>query len=186
MGVASKNAWWVNVLVVAILLFALAVIYVFFRSLLQADPEVSAAIIGVIGLLLAGVWAHRSTKILEINSRHFIEKKNAYMILINLIFDLLSDSRKEEKLSKEAMIQRMLEFKRELMVWGDQTVIKALQEYEDFSLQDNKNPAQILLRVDNLLRSIRKDLGHDDSALPKGALVLMQVKAEDRDQFPLS
>lgn len=161
-------------------------LWIFIRGLLEADPGISAAVIGVIGVLTAGIWSHYSARRREINSRHFIEKKNAYLHLINLIFDLFIASKKDSAITETQIQERLLEFKREFMVWGDQNVIEALAIYENKStalLKQEHQPdtTEQLLIVDDLLRAIRKDLGHDDARLKRGSLVGMLLKAEERD-----
>lgn len=156
----------------------------FIQSLLEADPGIAAAVIGAMSVMVAGIWSHYSNRRREINSRHFIEKKNAYMHLINLIFDIFKSIKKDESITEDELLERMFDFKRELMVWGDKTVIEALDTYErnSIALLDEKNPSQTLLLVDDLLRSIRKDLGHNDSQLERGNLVRMLIVADEKDK----
>jgi hypothetical protein len=159
--------------------------WLFFDSLIKADPGISAAVIGAIGVMAAGIWSHYSTRRREINSRHFIEKKNAYMRLINLIFDLFKAIKNDTEITEKVLFERLFEFKQELMVWGDQAVIDALEIYELKSneLLNEKDPSASLLVVDDLLRAIRKDLGHNDSQLKRGSLVGMLLIAEDRKKI---
>jgi hypothetical protein len=160
-------------------------LWIFIQSLLEADPGITAAVIGVIAVMVGGIWSYYFTRCCEINSRYFIEKKNVYMRLIDLIFDMFKAIKKETELTETEMFERMFEFKREVMVWGDQAVINALETYERKSaaLLNNENPSETLLVVDDLLRAIRKDLGHDDMQLKRGSLVGMLLIAKDREEL---
>lgn len=167
-----------------IIIFA-TITFVFVRSLLDADSGVSAAVIGAISVIGMGIWSHYSTRILEINSRHFIEKKTAYLGFINIIFDLFDAQGEGKKIKQETLIKQLMKFKQELMVWGDQAVIEALQIYEyksALSPKDNNATEQLLI-ADDLLRAIRKDLGHNDSQLMRGSLIGMLLISEDRDKL---
>jgi len=43
-----------------------------------------------------------------------------------------------------------------------------------------KDARATMLRLDDILRAMRSDLGHDDSALPRGKLVSLILVAEER------
>ncbi|WP_041793821.1 hypothetical protein [Micavibrio aeruginosavorus] len=158
-------------------------LYVFIKSLMASPPEITAAIIGALGALAIGFWTQRGTKTLEINSRHFIEKRGAYIIFINLLFELFNTQRNGGPLSQEEMTEALMKFKRELMIWGDQKIIKTLESYERLCFENSGDIKKQILTIDKILREIRKDLGHRDNQLKDGDLVLMFIKAEDKDKL---
>lgn len=173
--------------------------WLFIKSLLKADPNITASVIGAIAVVGAGIWSHYSTKRLEINSRHFIEKKNAYIQFIELIFEFFKEIKKEKNflpinkppLHENKDIQvKILNFKKELMVWGNHEVILALENFESHTNIDNTNEIlkeqasfSSLLIVDDLLRAIRKDLGHNDSPLKRGHLIGLLLIVQDREKI---
>jgi hypothetical protein len=166
--------------------------FVFSKNLLQTDPSISAAIIGVIGLLGAGIWSNYSTRNREINSRHFLEKKEAYLKFIDAMFNALQlekskdepSKRDNEKNKLKMLDQLLISFKKELIIWGSQDVIAAMQTFQDNSSLANKDTQDkhqdILFIVDDLLRAMRKDLGHNDYCMKRGAICAMVLTAEDR------
>ena len=178
-----------SVISICVGVFLLAAIaaggWLFVDSLLRADPGIAAAVIGAVAVMVGGIWSHYSSRRREINSRHFIEKKNAYMRLVDLIFDLFKSIKGEGEVSESEMMTRLFDFKRELMVWGDRAVIDALSLYETRSaeLVGQDNPLESLLVVDDLLRAIRRDLGHNDSGLKRGSLVGMLLISDDREKL---
>jgi hypothetical protein len=159
--------------------------WLFVDSLLKADPGITAAVIGAIAVMVGGIWSHYSSRRREINSRHFIEKKNAYMRLVDLIFDLFKSVKGEGEVPESEMMNRLFDFKRELMVWGDGAVIDALSLYETRSadLAGQGDLSESLLVVDDLLRAIRRDLGHNDSGLKRGSLVGLLLISDDREKL---
>lgn len=156
--------------------------WIFIESLTAAAPGVAAAVISFIGAVIIAVWTHAATKRREINSRHFIEKKNAYMHVIDLIFDLHKSTLEGKELSEKEMMDKILEFKKQLVVWGSAEALKIWDEYEQAAatLQGNENT---LLNVDKILRCVRKELGHDDKILRPGDLVALLLKAEDKHKL---
>ncbi|AEP09369.1 hypothetical protein MICA_1039 [Micavibrio aeruginosavorus ARL-13] len=76
-----------------------------------------------------------------------------------------------------------MKFKRELMIWGDQKIIKTLESYERLCFENSGDIKKQILTIDKILREIRKDLGHRDNQLKDGDLVLMFIKAEDKDKL---
>lgn len=155
---------------------------IFVLNLVEADPGIAAAIIGVIGTTALAILTHAKTKEREINSRHFLEKKTAYMIFITLMFDLFKASKHNTEISDEEMLEKLFDFKRELMVWGDQNVIQQLEKYDDLA-QGNYENKDLLYSVDDLLRAIRKDLGHNDEKLERGKLVSMFLTPQGRKEL---
>jgi hypothetical protein len=172
--------------------------WLFIQSLLEADPGITAAIIGAIAVVIAGMWSHYTTRRREINSRHFIEKKNAYMQFIEMMFEFIMEAKEEDDPSKKnkvpkheskEVMAKMLNFKKELLVWGNHEVISAMQNFEARAGIDSadeaskeKDSIHLFLVVDDLLRAIRKDLGHNDSQLKRGSLSGMLLIAEDREK----
>ncbi len=153
--------------------------------MLDADPGITAAIIGFIGAFVLGVWTHRVTKMREINVRQFLDKKKAYMTFVDVIFDLVKAIRNKTDMPQKELIDRMFSFKKELLVWGDQDVIMAMENYEKLAAK-KPSVSELLLIVDDLLRAIRRDLGHNDNKLERGKLVSMLIVAEDRDKLIFS
>jgi len=163
-----------------LVIFLVVLAGLFVKSLVAAAPGISATIIAGIIAFSVGVYTHTQIRNREIKARHFIEKKNAYMCFFNLVFEIISSFKNKRPIIDDRLINEIWGFKKELMVWGDQEVLQAYREYEEKSAAQ---PEGILLAVDNLLRAIRKDLGHDDSKLKPGELVSILIVAEDREKI---
>jgi len=149
---------------------------------MAADPGITAAIIAGFVTVIGGIFSHHQIQKREIKARHFIEKKNAYMHFINLVFDVIKAIKNKSTIPMDKLEKVMLVFKRELIVWADQDVLQAYRKYEEGS-SNNSEPEDTLLIIEDLLRAIRKDLGHDDSQLNRGDLIGMLIVAEDRKKL---
>ena len=58
-------------------------------------------------LLLVTLIVHYLTKKREINARHFADKRDGYMLLIDLIFELLFSIKAGRRLSEKTMQEKM-------------------------------------------------------------------------------
>ena len=167
----------INVVVISVLL-ALGGWFIY--TLSQADAGIQSGILALIGVVTAGIMAHRSAKSREISARHFDDKRDGYTAFIEVMLQQMQAgiSGGESKQERE-MQQKVLEYKKILLIWADADVIKMWNNFEKEGLKGN-NSIDILLRWDELLRSMRKDLGKDDSQLKKGELVALILKPEEK------
>lgn len=155
----------------------------FIYALAQADIGVQSGVLALIGAVTAGLIAHRSAMKREIASRHFEKKREAYMGLVNLTFDIMmADKLGKKAPSDQQLMSKIATFKKDLMVWADANVIKTWMEVEASNLEvlSEEDPAQSLFVWDKLLRAMRKDLGKDDSKLADGDLVALFLNAEGK------
>lgn len=130
---------------------------------------------------LVVIYGYSETKKRETVARHFIEKKNAYGDFINFICKI-SERKNQGKNSFQEMVNKTETFKRALITWGGKDIIDAYNRYTRTA-----NPAttdkDLFLLVDDLLRAIRKDLGHNDSKLKRGELVGMFLDNESKEKL---
>ena len=81
-------------------------------------------------MLSAALVTHYQTKKREINARHFADKREGYMHMIDLLFDLIMSVKKGEELSEEVMLKKIMPFKKALIVWGGPQIIEAWNQFE--------------------------------------------------------
>ena len=72
----------------------------------------------------------------------------------------------------------MWEFKRNLVTWADADVIKTWLQIENGLPED---PDEAVALLDKLLRTMRKDLGKNDSELETGELVALLMSPKERE-----
>lgn len=147
-------------------------------ALRDVNPELLAAIIATVGTVLAAVgtvvYSQARTKQLEIAEAHRPRKVEVYSAFMDALVELLRRTKRGEldAIEKdEAFIERFLLFKRDLIVWGSPGVIKAYRRFELGALQGSARDR--VLRMDAILREIRKDLGNRTWTLQEGALIQM-------------
>ena len=160
--------------ILAIFIFAY-LIYEFVLYFTNAEKDIKAAVIGVIGLSLVAVFSHYFAQKREIASRHFSEKVKAFEGIFNLIFEMTSEAKKRKKMNEQEIHKRALIIKKDLMIWAGPDVINAWKEFE--SLEESE--ANIFKYMDNLFLALRKELGHRDTNLAQGDLVKLMIKASD-------
>jgi len=154
----------------------------FISSLIEADPKVSASIIGAMATVFVGLSVviinQRHGKIREAEEAHRTKKVEIYEKFLKMVQSLIAG--KNENLSimapsEEELAKYMLEFKTEILLWGAPEVIKYQLEFEEAS----RNSGDIFLAIDNLYKSIRKDIGLSNKNLNNLELVKMYLKNPD-------
>ena len=167
----------VFIVVAAVIMFVVLVV-----GLWNADPNVRSALLAAIGMFLVGIWSHRQIKKREIDARHFVHKRDAYMQFMDLFFKLMRGQRLKKTTKDSQLVDSLSTIKKHLMIWSGPEMLDAWEKFEDETQESvsNPDPKDVLVRFDNLLRAIRKDLGHDDTLLAPGALVSMILKSEDK------
>ena len=164
-------------LLIALLIFVGWFIYTF----LQADAEYQSGILALIGVVAAGIIAAMSAKKRERDARHFDEKRKGYTEFVDTFMEFfLATQLGKSPPSIAQLAQSFVEFKKLLLIWADADVIKMWNKVESEFAIPNQDPILVLVRLDELLRMMRKDLGKDDSQLEKGELVALMLKAEEK------
>ncbi len=166
----------------AIVLFSVWMAWVFVNSWEKADDSIKAGLIGLFGMLLVTLIVHYLTKKREINARHFADKRDGYMHLIDLIFELLFSIKAGRRLSEKTMQEKIIKFKKSLLVWGGPEIIEAWNHYE-LKADENLSSEGHILELENVLRAVRKDLGHNDSTLEFGSLSALFLVAKDKKKY---
>lgn len=161
------------------------IVWYFILAIQEADANVKAGIIGILGVLLAAILTNFFTRRREINARHFLEKREAYGKIIDIVFDMIASTKSGKSIPDKTLVNKMLVFKKGLMVWGDPEVIELWNEFEIESerVRNDDDPRIILTAMEHVLRAIRKDLGHDDGRLKFGSLFGLIILGKDKKKF---
>ena len=154
-------------------------LWIFAWSLLEADANIKSGVIGLVSVIIVALVTHYQTKKREISARHFSAKREGYMKFIDLFFDMARSVKNNRSTSEKEMIQQMMQFKKALIVWGGQEIIEAWNSFEA-NVQDGQSTEKMMWTLENILKAIRKDLGHDDSTLPSGSLIALLLVTEDK------
>ena len=174
----NKTVGYIVMLVTAA--FCVWLLWLFIVNIRKAESSVIVGLIGFLGMISAALVTHYQTKKREISSRHFADRRDGYMKMIDLIFDIMQATKKDEKLSQEEMIEKIIPFKKTILIWGGTKIIEAWNQFELTDLNSEDSTAR-LLKMDHVLKAIRKDLGHDDSTMSPGSLIALFIVAKDKN-----
>ena len=154
----------------------------FIYALIHAGPAVQSGILAIIGTFTAGILANNSAKKREIEARHFNEKREGYTAFVSTIIEtLLAEKLGRNPPSTRQLLEKVIQYKKMLLIWGDADVIKMWNKFEIMGIDNTDNNATLMV-WDELLREMRKDLGKDNSQLRKGELVSLILTPEDKDK----
>lgn len=159
--------------------FALLFAFVLFvTALYLADANVRASILAFLASALLAVMAHYMASKRAVEASHFPKKAEAYGILFDMIFDLFAQVKRNQQTDQKRLTKRMIEFKKQLMIWGSHETMKAFKKIEAHGDTSKVSTEQMLRDLEGLLRAARHDLGHNDSHIPDGELLAVIVNKE--------
>jgi hypothetical protein len=164
---------------IVLVLVIWGVVSALLTALSGLDPNVvSAVIAGLTGviLLMIGQYFNRSR---EISEAHRDKKVRMYSGFMEMLANAMRSTTENPDYRIEDdpdIVTRLFELNRDAILWSSPSVIKALLELKT---PQGNSPGSIMLRMDNLLRAIRRDIGLSNWALPRGQLVKMFLRNPD-------
>lgn len=126
-----------------------------------------------LGSFLAIVITHYLTKRREALGRQFRPRQEAYEEMFTLVRDIVKQGSRIQP-----DLDAVLRLKVQMLMWGSADTIQAWIALEDGSTA--ADPVERVLLFEDVLRAIRRDLGHDDSRLRRGELWTLFVAAEEK------
>lgn len=145
----------------------------------SANPSVSAAVVGAASTVLVGIggvlYTQAKIKEREIEEAHRARKIEIYHGFLEMIARIIVKDNRNVSLeapSEQELIDFLVNFKTNLILWGSPKVIDAQLNFEEVSRQSGN----ILLAVDELYKAIREDIGLSNRGLTKSQLVKMYLK----------
>lgn len=153
------------------------------------ESQVSAAIIAATGTVLAGVAAvifsqqrAKSREIAESQRPHKIEVYNGFIRkMIAFLIKFKDTKGTARKIADDKELQKFfMEFTSQVILWGSPDVIR---KYAAFRRAGDAKGSETILAMDDLLRSMRADLGNRGWTLQRGDLVkLLLTDPEKLDE----
>ena len=132
-------------------------------------------------MVATALVTHRLTGSREVDARHFAHKYEAYMAFLEVFVRQVQSQKSGKPGLRQSDVNKMLEFKRKMIVWGSPTVIEEWNSLEEDD--DERSDLEKLLHMDDVLRAVRRDLGHSDRALLRGSLLGLFLTPEARRDF---
>lgn len=149
-----------------------------------------ASVTAKLGVLTASVgvvtfiYNNNRQQIREIKARQFNEKRQAYQKFFDFMFDIFSAQRSGVAISEADMIDRMHLITKDLMVWGSADTINQYNEFmRQSAAPQPEGSLTIFKHVETLMRSFRRDLGHNDRKLENMGLSKLLLKAEEHGKL---
>lgn len=167
------------IVVGCLFLFYLGAKYVV-SLILSLEKELAAAIVAASGTILASVAAiiisQSRAKRREIEEAQRPNKIAAYKKFMEMLIEVLKKGKQKKDFLKDGVFPPDLEelflfLQSDMIVWASPRVINA---YEKF--RSNASDVNILLYLDDILREIRKDLGHKNTGLKRGDLIKLYLR----------
>lgn len=171
----KSTTFWVGIAVCVVVfgLFVFVVVFIF----KYFQPETLLALI--VGLMpsIIYIWTQRSSKKRE-HANWILRDKRAHLLeLVSMFSSLLTDKSSDE--IKQRNIAKKLELVRPgFLIWGPPDMIELWNNLFD----DRSDPTENIKKGERMLRIIRKELGHNDSKLPPGAIIATLIKAEEKQK----
>ncbi|MFC5732187.1 hypothetical protein [Cytobacillus gottheilii] len=158
-------------------------------QIISIDPRISAALItgflAVVAASLSITIPKYLEKKKEIEEQHRQQKIPAYQSLLNFIFNLLMGSKPGNKpMTEKEIIEFMSKFTQDLILWGSDDVIKSYRNFRLYLI--NRTPKEeidnhtYMELLEDLLLSLRKDMGHKNKSLERGELLSLFINDVDK------
>lgn len=148
----------------------------------SANPSVSAAIVGAMATVLVGIggalYTQAQIKKREIEDAHRSRKVEIYKGFLDVVARVLARENHNvslEPISEQDLIDFLVEFKTDIILWASPKVINAQLNFQKVSNSGGNS----LMAVDQLYKAIREDIGLSNRGLDKHQLIKMHLSNPD-------
>jgi len=141
-------------------------------------------------------WIYSSAKNTqrEVEARLFSEKAELYKKIFGLFPDILKKMKlgelepakyrqKNIQKNQRELLEKMIDIKSELLIWGSDKTIEAWAEIEDSPTNDTEKQTNMVLKWGRLYSCMRADLGHKDYEINERDLIGIFLTADARKDF---
>ncbi|CAC9438370.1 hypothetical protein BSPLISOX_534 [uncultured Gammaproteobacteria bacterium] len=156
----------------------------FITSLTSADPTISAAIIGAMATIFVSIIAviitQRKIKLRGVEEAHREKKVEIYQKFLGITTSLIVGKNEQvtiEEPTDQELIDYLVRFKTEILLWGSPKVIKSQLEFQRIF----GSGGDVLMAVNNLYKAIREDIGLSNAGLNN--LELIEIFLKDPDEL---
>ena len=169
---------WLMILI--LILVSLSIWGIFYIE----DVDSKIAVFGIVAVIVA---AFTSVMTVNINNKRAHEREYELHILkekqkvcehfYNSFFEIFKNVKKNKNGLSNRAIDEMALFKKGLMNWGSDKLIKKFIDYENDNSINEGNTKAILNNANTFLKEMRKELGFKDSKDLKLMTVLLTAEA---------
>lgn len=148
------------------------------QTLSNLDTVVVVALITGSVSLVSVLFTSVISKIIEYKQKRLDylnqKREKSYGQFVDMYFKIHENTKGISKYSEENMINDMMEFSRELTLWGSNSVVK---KWIDFRLNGDKKGENSIYLIEKILFAMRKDMGFKN--MRKGTLLKMTINDYD-------
>ena len=159
--------------------FLFSIVNAFTKLPQSSQVVIGTAVLTVVGSVSSLIYTTNKNRQREIEQALYEKKQPVYEKLLTFLFDLMNKSRKNEALDEEQMIEFIINFSKDLMLWGSDNVIKEYINWRRVAAADPK-PAEMFLSLENVIRAIRLNFGHTNKGIEKGDLLSLILTDIDK------
>lgn len=150
----------------------------------SAGADVQLGVITAAGSALAFVANNAVQSARERKARLFENKREAYDKFFEFFFSIFTSQKSGNPLGENELAEKFQEFTRAVMTWGSADTINSVIEFQRASNGGDPNDLKKMLApTETLLRALRKDLGHSDSAMDRYGLTKLILKADEHHKL---
>lgn len=171
----------------AILYGALVAVRAAARVLASLDSDIAVAIIAAAATAFVSVLSIVLGKAYEaralIRREHREKKTPVYEDLIKFMFRILMGTKTGDTPTEKEMLDFMSDFNQRIMVWGSDDVLAAWVKWRRMAVNEEElkaNPIKLMLLYEQLILTIRRDLGHKNNNLGAGDVLALFVNDIDQ------
>lgn len=123
--------------------------------------------LSILGIIISKFLEYRQKKQLYL----YEKKEKAYASFIKMVYKMQECIKKGEDYSDKDMLEDVLNFSKELTLWGSNKVIRKWIEFRNTDYSNPSDDNNILYNLEDIIIEIRKDMGHKKFGLNKGDIL---------------
>ena len=123
--------------------------------------------LSILGIIISKFLEYRQKKQLYLYGK----KEKAYASFIKMVYKMQECIKKGEDYSDKDMLEDVLNFSKELTLWGSNKVIRKWIEFRNTDYSNPSDYNNILYNLEDIIIEIRKDMGHKKFGLNKGDIL---------------
>ena len=161
------------------------IITAFIDKLNSVDSDLGKALVtggvtvfvAVVSLVIGKIWEQRVKLQQEIREKKIPVYEKQIAIFFSMLF---AEKYGEQKPTEQELGKAFQDFTEKLIIWGSPEVIQAWLDFRIYDW-DKNDPLAGFLKVETLLKAIRKDLGNSNSKLALGDITKLFVNDFDAE-----
>lgn len=122
----------------------------------ETELKIALAILSAFSLTLVTLIKIQSDKIRDIKAKLSDKKYSTYHEILTILFDLINQTKGLKTVSEDEVLKRVMDVKRDLILYGNDKIIQKFFEWEDNQLKQGYR----LWNWAELAAIARKDMGN--------------------------